>query len=118
MWISKEDGCEHFRFHEKKRCLLEKKKRDTSAFTDDEIIVVSTFGCDKKLTKILDQVQSNSNYIKFKYVKKTGPSFQNLLCKYGRTIDCKWPTCHRCVLKSNKKIIKTARAKCNTRNVI
>ena len=115
--------------------LLEKKKKVLSSFTDDDIVVVSTFGADKKLTKILDRVQSNSKNMKFKYVHKTGPSLKNLLCKskdialgspQGRTMGCKRPTCQSCGLMSkvdkirnpNKKFIKTAKTSCTTCNAI
>ena len=60
----------------KKPRLLQKKQRDIPSSTENEFVVVSTFGRDKKLTKILDQVQSNSKSIKFEYIKKQTPLFK------------------------------------------
>ena len=92
-----------------KRDLSQKDKPTNSG--DETILAISTFGRDKKLTKILERVEAKSKNIKFKYVKKTAPSLQNLLVKskhaslghpHGATTACKTKTCMGCKLMSNR----------------
>ena len=117
-----------------KRTLCKKEKCENSD-EDGKIMAVSTSGRDKKLTNILERVQTKSKYIKFKLVKKTAPSLKNLLVKskrvalgspYGRTTKCGRKNCMGCKLMSNrdsirganKKLYKTAKGDCTNRNVI
>ena len=53
-----------------------------NSFDEDEsIMVISTFGADRKLIEITRKIEKHSEEIEFKYVKKTGPSLRNTLIK-------------------------------------
>ena len=116
---------------------LEKLATDVNlaADKDDAIMVISTFGRDKILTDITKSIEKHSDSIKFRYVKKTGPSLKNQLVKskvsvlgpqYGRTVSCKNGNCKGCEMMSkrdfvtdrNDKKYKTSGGKCNTNNLI
>ena len=113
------------------RCLT---KKDTDKPPgEDKIMVISTFGRDKKLIDVVEKVQSEK--FKFQFVKKTAASFRNLLVKsktialgtsLGSTTPCDNPRCHSCHLMSNSdyiegptgKRVKTAKGNCISRNVL
>ena len=116
-----------------KRTLMKKPKLEEP--TDESILVVSTFGTDKKLVKVLKRIENTSNNITFRYAKKTASSLKNTLVKSknaslgqpkGRTMPCVVANCMTCGMVSqrdhivgpNDKTIDTARAQCNTRSVI
>ena len=42
-------------------------------------MVISTFGRDRNLVDVTKNIEKHSENLKFKYVKKTGPSFRNTL---------------------------------------
>ena len=111
-------------------------KKDSKTSADERIMVVSTYGRDAPLTNILDQVEKKTN-LKFKYVKKTAPSINNLVVKskeaslgpkLGTTTKCTRtrPRCQCCDLVSesdhvigpNGKRFSTCRGNCTTRSVI
>ena len=95
---------------------------------------MSTFGCDKELCIVTESI-SQKLPVKVKYVKKTGASLNNILCKskhistgplYGKTKRCTRNRCKTCPYMSNKDIVtstsnnvyKTAPGNCTTRNII
>ena len=101
---------------------------------DDSIKVVSTYGCDKELCEVTESI-SQKLPLEVKYVKKTGTSLNNILCKskhistgplFGKTKGCTRNRCKTCPYMSNKDIststsnnvFKTAPGNCTTRNVI
>ena len=114
---------------------LDKREKKEKNDGDEKIMAVSTFGRDKKLTNILERVQTKSKNIKFEFVKKTSASLKNLLVKskrvalgspYGRTTECGRGRCMGCDLMShkdcirgpNKKIYNTAKGDCTSKNVV
>ena len=53
------------------------ERRDkTKVGEDDSVMVISTFGADRKITEITTNIEKHSEEIKFRYVKKTGPSLK------------------------------------------
>ena len=95
----------------------------------EKLLVVSTHGCDRKLMKIIKDIEKKTETIEFTYLKKTGPSLQNLLVKSKRaslgdpfvmTEFCKRKKCQTCrmvsegdyVIDPTGKQIRTAKAKC------
>ena len=114
---------------------LENNKNETSERTDESIMVISTFGRDKKLTNILEKIETRTKNLKFKYIKKTAPSLNSLLTRpknialgnsFGKTLPCGRKKCQSCKLVSHKdkitgprhKLLKTAKGNCITRNLI
>ena len=102
---------------------------------DDTVMVISTHGTDQKLTEITKKIEKHSEELKFRYVKKTGPSLKNILIKskvsalgqpFGNTASCKVQPCKACRMMSGKDCIydkkkkkhRTARGKCNSKNLI
>ena len=53
-----------------KRTLMKKPKPVKPA--DNSVLVVSTFGRDKKLIKVLNRIEDTSRNITFRYAKKDG----------------------------------------------
>lgn len=98
--------------------------------------MISTHGRDKPLMKIVKDVEKKSENISFKYVKKTAPSFKNILVKskraslgnpHGRTDKCGGSrNCKCCDVVSEKdyvtdfngKVVKTAKGQCKSRCLI
>ena len=102
---------------------------------DDAVMVISTFGRDRNLVETTKKIEKHSENLKFKYVKKTGPSFRNTLVQskksslgkpHGRTMPCNITPCKACKMVTkrdfvediNGKKYKTAQGKCNSSNVI
>ena len=101
------------------------------------ITVVSTYGRDKPLTNILDNIPNKSKF-KFKYVKRTAPSLRSKLCKskyaslgpkLGLSERCNRNRCKSCKMMSNKNFITTKirgkkmrihtrSGKCTSKNVV
>ena len=113
---------------------LEKKQRDDGNGSD-KILVISTHGRDKPLINVAKEIEKKSKNVSFKFVKKTAPSFRNILVKskraslgnpYGSTNRCESRNCMSCdlvsekdyVVDSNQKIVKTAKGQCNSRCLI
>ena len=110
-------------------------KKPVNAVSDDNrIMAITTHGRDDKLVKTLKRIEKKSSNITFRYVKKTAPSFKNTLVKSkhaslghpkGKTEPCKKRKCMTCSMVSKQdhiigpqnKVIKTAKAFCNTRCV-
>ena len=46
----------------------------------DTIMVISTFGRDQLLTSVTKKIEKQSDTLKFRYVKKTGPSLSPQKC--------------------------------------
>ena len=61
------------------RVLVKNKSNDPEK--DDTVMVISTHGTDQKLTEITKKIEKHSEELKFRYVKKTGPSLKNILIK-------------------------------------
>ena len=116
---------------------LKRREDQAKEKVDNSIMVISTFGADRKLTAITKNIEKHSEEmeIKFRYVKKTGPSLRNMLIKskvsalgqpYGKTQPCGVGQCKACGMLSNKDCVfdsrgkkhKTAKGKCNSRNLI
>ena len=102
---------------------------------DDAVMVVSTFGRDRELVDTTKKIQRHSETLKFKYIKKTGPSLRNTLVKskkgslgnpQGKTEPCMRKNCKGCsmvtdcdhVVDKNGKKHRSAVGKCNSRNMI
>ena len=103
---------------------------------NDSIMVVSTHGRDKELIKTTKTLEKNYPGLKFKYVKKTGPSLKKMLTKSkeialgpskGFTKKCDRARCKSCNLMSQKNYLKikgnkgklyTAKGNCQTKNLI
>ena len=118
--------------------ILKKAGKDEGCFVDDDsIMVISTFGRDKLLTSMTKNIEKHSDSIKFRYVKKTGPSLKSILVKskvsalgqpFGKTLSCKTKknNCKGCTMMSgedfvtdlNGKKYRTAKGKCDSRNLI
>ena len=98
-------------------------------------MVISTYGRDQLLTSTTKNIERHSESIKFRYVKKTAPSLNNMLVKskvsslgqpFGKTSSCKQINCKGCDMMSkqdfitdlNEKKYKTAQGKCNSYNLI
>ena len=88
---------------------LERKKEQENVDEDKSIMVISTFGADRKLTEITRKIEKHSEEIEFKYVKKTGPSLRNTLIKskvsalgqpYGSSLPCGVGQCKACNMLS------------------
>ena len=45
---------------------------------DDAIMVISTFGRDHHIVNAAKKIEKHSECIKFRYVKKTGPSLKKV----------------------------------------
>ena len=118
-----------------KRC-LEKRNKDPSA-TDDKLLVISTYGRDRQLTNVMQDLEKNCEKLSFRYVKKTAPSLRNILTKskntalgppFGNTVPCDRRRCQSCPLmsgkdnipkfKNSKKCISTAGGNCLSRMLI
>ena len=114
---------------------LEKVEADDCNNDDDSIMVISTFGRDQVLTETTKNIEKRSESIKFRYVKKTGPSLKSILVKskvsalgppIGKTIPCNVQNCKGCdrmskenfVMDLNQKKYRTAQGKCNSNNLI
>ena len=116
------------------RVLTKKPVKDKE--DDGSVMVISTHGRDRKLVKTLEEIERKSDNINFRYVKKTAPSLRNILVKskdaslgqpLGKTMPCnaqnkKCLTCDMVsksdhIVGPDKKVIKTAKAQCNTRRV-
>ena len=112
-----------------------KRREQTQVEDDDSVMVISTFGADRKITEITKNIEKHSEEIKFRYVKKTGPSLRNMLVKskvsafgnpHGETIPCGAGQCKASDMLSKKDFVtdsrgkkfKTAKGKCNSRNLI
>ena len=111
-------------------------KAETSPSQDDRIMVISTHGRDTPLTKVLHKIEQKSDKLKFRYVKKTAPSINNLVVKskvaslgpkLGPTVKCgRGLRCLCCKLVSksdhvigpNDKLFKTCGGNCTTRSLI
>ena len=109
---------------------LEKR---TSEDNINGIILTGTFGTDKILCDVVNEV-CRPNSINVKYVSETGPKLGNQLSnlkyvslgnKYGCTMPCGQPRCDSCPLMSgknevsaNNKTFKTSKGNCKTRNII
>ena len=122
------------------RVLTKKQKKDEQ--DNNEVMVVSTFGRDNKLIRTLQQIEKQSESIKFKYTKKTAASLSNMLVRSkeaslgkpkGKTMPCKiskgtrrGKKCMTCdmvskkdyVVGPNNKRISTAESCCKTRCAI
>ena len=102
---------------------------------DDAVMVVSTFGRDRELVDTTKKIQRHAETLKFKYIKKTGPSLRNTLVKskkgslgnpQGKTEPCMRKNCKGCsmvtdcdhVVDKNGKKHRSAVGKCNSRNMI
>ena len=124
-------------FEKVKSCerILEKQNKEDSVKKEDCIMVISTFGRDKLLTSVTKNIEKHSEGIKFRYVKKTGPSLKNMLVKskvsalgqpYGKSVCCKKKNCKGCNMMSQKDFVidlydkkyRTAKGKCNSSNLI
>ena len=87
------------------------------------------------LTNATKNIEKNSEYIRFHYVKKTGPSLRNMLIKskvsslgqpFGKTTCCNMKNCKGCKMMSkqdyvmdlHEKKYRTAVGKCNSCNLI
>ena len=101
------------------------------------IKVISTHGRDKPLTDIIETIP-NKHLFQFNHTKRAAPSLNSILCrtkgaslgpKYGPTEKCHKPRCKCCKLVTNstiarvtikgrRKIIRTGKGTCTTRNVI
>ena len=116
------------------RCLMDKATDDENS-EKEPTLVITTFGRDKQLTNITEKIEKHSDSIRFKYVKKTGPSLKNLLVKskvsslgqpFGKTSRCNKINCKSCDMVSNQEFVtdmhhkkyKTAQGKCNSKNLI
>ena len=111
-------------------------KEGTSTSTDDRLMVISTHGRDAPLTRVLNKVEKKSDKLRFRYVKKTAPSINNMLVrskiaslgpKFGSTTKCnRGLRCKCCklvsnadhVLGPNNKRFRTCRGNCTTRSLI
>ena len=114
---------------------LEKVEKEDCSNDDDTITVISTYGTDQLLTEATKNIEKHSDSIKFRYIKKTGPSLKNALVKskvsalghpFGKTTCCNVRNCKGCdlmskedfVLGTNEKKHRTAGGECNSRNLI
>ena len=115
---------------------LEKPDADGSpAKEEDAIMVISTFGRDHHIVNAAKEIEKHSESIKFRYVKKTGPSLKSMIVKskmsalgqpFGKTESCKMKNCKGCEMMSkedcvtglNDKKYRTAGGKCNSNNLI
>ena len=114
---------------------LVKKVPPIQSTADDRVMVISTFGKDHDLVNVTKKIEKHSETIKFKYVKKTGPSLRNILIKskisalgkpFGETLPCNVRNCKACRMVScndfvtdpSDKKYKTAPGRCNTKNLI
>ena len=85
--------------------------------------------------KVVKEIEKKSENINFEYVKKTAPSFRNILVKskraslgnpYGSTDRCELTNCMCCevvtekdyVIGFNKEKVKTAQGQCTSRCLI
>ena len=114
------------------------ERRDkTKVGEDDSVMVISTFGADRKITEITTNIEKHSEEIKFRYVKKTGPSLRNMLIKskvsalgqpHGKSLPCGVGQCKASnsdmiskrdfVTDIRGKRFKTAKGKCSSKNLI
>ena len=118
-----------------KRRLEKKNEVEEDLMRDDCITVISTFGRDQLLTNATKNIEKKSESIKFRYIKKTGPSLKNMLVKskvsslgqpYGKTTRCNMINCKGCNMMSkqdsvkdlNERKYRTAVGKCNSCNLI
>ena len=91
---------------------LEPVKREEKE--EDRVMVVSTFGRDQKLIEATEKIEKHSEQLKFKYVKKTGPSLRNTLVKskksslgnpQGKTKPCLKRNCKACKMVSGSSYV-------------
>ena len=119
-----------------KRTLDKPDNQGDTEKDEDTIMVISTFGRDKILTDATKKIEKNSESIKFRYVKKTGPSIKSMVVKskasalgqpYGKTERCNNnANCKGCNMMSNQDFVvdyyekkfRSARGKCNSNNLI
>ena len=116
------------------RILRKSDEQVTETITDDDVIMVSTFGADKPLKDIVTRLP-NKDKLSIKMVHKTAPSLKTLMCTPRRT--CLGPSkgktekCGRrkclccdlisgldCVFDQSGKSHKTAKGNCTTKNVL
>ena len=114
---------------------LKKKECNDLQEKEDAVMVISTYGSDKKLTGIVKNIEKHSDELKFRYVKNTGPSLRNILIKpkvsalgqpLGDTTPCEKALCKACTMMSGKNCVfdrrkkkhRTAKGKCNSKNLI
>ena len=114
---------------------LDKKVKDTDQ-TDNTIRVISTYGRDNGLVRILQRADKMNDKVNFTYVKKTAPSLQQILVNpkhvalgstRGKTTRCaRGKRCLVCKLMSGKDKIRgrqrksylTAKGDCTSKNLV